>query len=128
MEAKKEAEKHIDQFFLDECRSHGLTKRALPLIIGVAIGVGIAVPLMISGVLALLQSDRNSNEIRKLKERIKFVEYQTGLFNDTATVIFFQLLKWIFIFRISSRHCVTLLILWSKSSEIQLWLKKFFAY
>ena len=92
LEAKKEAEVHIDQFFLDECRSHGLKKRALPLILGIGIGVGIAVPLMIAGFLSLLQSDRNSNEIRKLKERIKFVEYQTGLFNDTATVFFY----WVF--------------------------------
>ena len=96
MEAKNVAEKHIDQFFLDEYRSHGLTKRALALIIGVGIGVGIAVPLMIAGVLALLESDRNSNEIRKLKERIKFVEYQTGLFNDTATVFFIYLITCFF--------------------------------
>ena len=87
--AKETAEEHIEEFFMEECRSHGLLVKKRG-IIAVAAGIGfivfVAVPLTLAAIKVISDIYDNRAEIRKLKEEVKFVNFETGQLNKTVEV------------------------------------------
>lgn len=83
----KTAESHIDEFFVAECKAHGLVKRG-----AFAIGLGIGfvllagIPLAIAAVKVISDIYDNQAEIKKLNERLKFSESKTDNLSQTVEV------------------------------------------
>ena len=86
-EAKKTAETHIEEFFKAECKSFGLAKRnVFAAALAVAVLVFVVVPLTIGAIKIISDISDNEAEIKKLKQRMNYVEYETGLLNQTIEV------------------------------------------